>query len=196
MAEFVKKGTKGAVGTLTKAEGMVASASGPIDLTILKAAIPDEIGALTEQIKESHKIALGQMGRAIVAAGRAGQLLLAAKTQLPKDKAFTEWLAETFEFSQRTAYDYMKVAAKMATHAAEIEQCSSIRDVLKLCDTEDAEKKKKKDPKRETVVIHLAKTERWIADEKEKSPVEDWDATRRETVKKLFEGVARFHAEL
>lgn len=194
MAEFVKKGSKGAVGTLTKAETLMTK-DGPVDTALLRQAIPKDIEGLTSQIKDSHKIAVGQMGRAIIAAARAGQLLLAAKVTLPKEKAFTEWLAETFEFSQRSAYDYMKVADAMARRAEEVVNCGSIRDVLKLCDTETAAKKKK-DPKKESFVTWAAKIERYFAEEFAETPLEDWQPERRETCKKMLEGVVRIHAEL
>lgn len=195
MAEFTKKGTKGAVGRLTKAEGL-AKDRPMVDLSLLSSEVPDNIDALTEEIKSSHKAALGQMGRAVIAAARAGQLLLAAKGKLPKEKAFTEWLAETFEFSQRTAYNYMKVSEAMSRHAAEIEHCESIRDVLKLCDANDPAKKKKKDEKRESFVAWAAKIERYFADEFEQSPLEDWDQTRKDTCAKMLSGVANIHARL
>jgi hypothetical protein len=201
MAEFVKKGTRGAVGRVTKAEGVTGSAVVPVkdgakvDLSILKEAVPEELEQLTEAIKDSHKAALGQMGRAVIAAARAGQLLLAAKVKLPKEKAFTEWLAETFEFSQRTAYNYMKVSEAMTRHASEIEKCESIRDVLKLCDADDL-KKKKKDERRESFVTWAAKIERYFADEFAQSPLEDWTQERRDTCKKMLDGVARIHAQL
>jgi len=190
MATFVKEGTKGAVGTLTKAESLIAVDGSEIDLTILKAELPDNLDTLVEDIKGSHKTALGQIGRAIVAAARAGQLLLAAKSKLPKGKAFTEWLAETFDFSQRT------VSAKVASRAEEIAKCKSIRDVLKLGDSEDLTKKKKRDVRRETFVTYAAKIERWWTEEKAKVPLEDWDATRKETCAKMLEGVVRIYNEL
>ena len=196
MATFVKEGTKGAVGTLTKAESLIAVDGSEIDLTILKAELPDNLDTLVEDIKGSHKTALGQIGRAIVAAARAGQLLLAAKSKLPKGKAFTEWLAETFDFSQRTAYDYIEVSAKVASRAEEIAKCKSIRDVLKLGDSEDLTKKKKRDVRRETFVTYAAKIERWWTEEKAKVPLEDWDATRKETCAKMLEGVVRIYNEL
>jgi hypothetical protein len=122
MAEFTKKGSKGAVGTLTKAEGLggvhVTKNGTKVDLTILAQEVPKDLDTLTEEIKVSHKEALGQVGRAVIAAARAGQLLLGAKVALPKEKNFTDWLAETFDFSQRTAYNYMKVAEAMRSRAA------------------------------------------------------------------------------
>jgi hypothetical protein len=200
MAEFVSKKSGKGVGRMTKAEGIEAGVvvkDGPkVDLDILKAAVPEELDQLTEAIKDSHKAALGQMGRAVIAAARAGQLLLAAKVKLPKEKAFTEWLAETFEFSQRTAYNYMKVSDAMNRHAAEIEKCESIRDVLKLCDDEDGAKRKKKDEKRESFVTWAAKIERYFADEFAQSPLEDWTPDRREGAKRMLDGVARIHAQL
>jgi hypothetical protein len=206
MAEFARKGTKGAVGKVTAAESVGASVvthdgavrkdAPGVDLSLLSAEVPKELDALTEQIKDSHKAALGQMGRAVIAAARAGQLLLAAKVALPKDKAFTEWLAETFEFSQRTAYNYMKVSEAMSRRASEIEQCQSIRDVLKLVDDEDPAKKKKKDDKKESFVTWAAKIERYFADEFAASPIEDWDATRKETCARMLAGVAGIHAKL
>ncbi len=199
MAEFIKKGGKG-VGRMTKAEGIVAGVAvkdGPrVDLDILKQEVPEELDQLTEAIKDSHKAALGQMGRAVIAAARAGQLLLAAKVKLPKEKAYTEWLAETFEFSQRTAYNYMKVSEAMVRHAAEIEKCESIRDVLKLCEADDSAKKKKKDEKKESFVTWAAKIERYFADEYGQSPLDDWTPERRETCKRMLDGVARIHASL
>lgn len=194
MAEFTKKGTKGAVGRLTKAEGLTKDRPA-VDLSLLSGEVPDNIEALTEEIKQSHKAALGQMGRAVIAAARAGQLLLAAKVKLPKEKAFTEWLAETFEFSQRTAYNYMKVSEAMSRHASEIEKCESIRDVLKLCDAQEAGKKKK-DEKRESFVTWAAKIESYFAEEFKQSPLEDWDATRKETCARMLSGVASIHARL
>lgn len=194
MATFTRKGAKGAVGRLTKAEGL--SKDHPVvDLSLLSTDVPDNIEALTEEIKSSHKAALGQIGRAVIAAARAGQLLLAAKVKLPKDKAFTEWLAETFEFSQRTCYNYMKVSEAMSRHASEIEKCESIRDVLKLMDTNDPSKKKK-DEKRESFVTWAAKIERFFAEEFEQSPLEDWDQTRKETCARMLSGVANIHARL
>lgn len=195
MAEFVKKGSKGAVGTLTKAETLTTKNGETVDLTILSVEIPKDLDALTTQIKSSHKDALSQVGRAIIAAARAGQLLLAAKVALPKEKNFTDWLAETFDFSQRTAYNYMKVSEAMSRRASEIENCESIRDVLKLCDSEDA-KKKKKDPKRESFVTWTSKIERYFAEEFETSPLDDWTQERRETIKRLLDGVARIHASM
>jgi hypothetical protein len=194
MAEFVRKGTKGAVGKMMKADGVLTKDVARVDLSLLSAELPKELDQLTEQIKDNHKAAIGQMGRAVIVAARAGQLLLAAKVALPKEKKFTEWLAETFDFSQRTAYNYMKVSEAMSRRAAEIEQCESIRDVLKLLDADT--KKKAKDPKQESVVSMLAKVERWIVEETDKSPVTDWETDRRENVRKLFDGVARFHSEL
>jgi hypothetical protein len=194
MAEFTRKGTKGAVGKLTKAEGLVKDRP-MVDLSLLKSEVPDNIEALTEEIKVSHKAALGQMGRAVIAAARAGQLLLAAKVKLPKDKAFTEWLAETFEFSQRTAYNYMKVSEAMSRHASEIEKCESIRDVLKLCDAQDPGKKKK-DEKRESFVTWAAKIERYFAEEFEQSPLDDWTPERKETCARMLAGVANIHSRL
>lgn len=195
MAKIVKRGThKGVVGNLTKAEGMgglteVKTKNGStVDLSILSEAIPEGLDDLTAQIKDSHKAALGQMGRAVIAAARAGQLLLAAKVALPREKNFTEWLAETFEFSQRTAYNYMKVSEAMSRHASEIENCESIRDVLKLCDAEDLGKKKK-DDKRESFITHAAKIERWFAEEIEKQPLEDWAQDRKEGVVRMLSGV-------
>jgi hypothetical protein len=193
MAEFTKKGSKGAVGTLTKAEGLggvhVTKNGTKVDLTILAQEVPKDLDTLTEEIKVSHKEALGQVGRAVIAAARAGQLLLGAKVALPKEKNFTDWLAETFDFSQRTAYNYMKVAEAMSRRASEIESCESIRDVLKLCDAEDVSKKNKKDKKQESFVTHAAKIERWFADEKEKQPVEDWSKERVEGVIRMLTGV-------
>jgi hypothetical protein len=194
MAEFTRKGSKGAVGRLTKAEGL-AKDRPMVDLSLLKDEVPDNIEALTEEIKQSHKAALGQMGRAVIAAARAGQLLLAAKVKLPKEKAFTEWLAETFEFSQRTAYNYMKVSEAMSRHASEIEKCESIRDVLKLCDANDPTKKKK-DEKRESFVTWAAKIERYFADEFAQSPLEDWDQPRKETCARMLAGIASIHSRL
>jgi hypothetical protein len=46
------------------------------------------------------------------------------------------------------------------------------------------------------VVTHLAKVERWIAEETKKMPLEDWPTQRKEDLKKLFHTVARFYAEL
>ena len=195
MAEFIKKGTKGAVGRLTKAEGLSKEGRPMVDLSLLKGDVPDNIEALTEEIKQSHKAALGQMGRAVIAAARAGQLLLAAKVKLPKDKAFTEWLAETFEFSQRTAYNSMKVSDALSRHASEIENCESIRDVLKLCDAHDPSKKKK-DEKRESFVAWAAKIERYFADEFAQSPLEDWTPERKETCARMLSGVAGIHSRL
>lgn len=196
MAEFVKKGAKGAVGKVIAAEGVVTK-EGRIDLSILSAPVPDELDSLTEQIKDSHKAALGQMGRAVIAAARAGQLLLKAKITLPKEKPFTDWLAETFEFSQRTAYNYMKVSEAMARHAAEIEECQSIRDVLKLMDQEEGDdKKKKKDAKRESFVTWAAKIERWWADETAKAPLAEWSQERKESCGRMLSGIARIHSDL
>lgn len=194
MAEFTRKGTKGAVGKLTKAEALTKDRP-MVDLSLLKSDVPDNIDALTEEIKQSHKAALGQMGRAVIAAARAGQLLLAAKVKLPKEKAFTEWLAETFEFSQRTAYNYMKVNEAMSRHASEIEKCESIRDVLKLCDAQDTSKKRK-DEKRESFVTWAAKIERYFAEEFEKSPLEDWEPQRKETSARMLQGIATIHSRL
>ena len=145
MAEFVrKKREKGIAKVGTKAEGIPATLATKdrpeLDLSILKSEVPESLEEVTEAIKESHKVAVGQMGRAVIAAARAGQLLLAAKTKLPKTVNFTDWLAETFEFSQRTAYNYMKVSEAMASRAKEIEQCESIREVLKLLDSESGAK--------------------------------------------------------
>lgn len=193
MAKFVKEGTKGAVGTLTKAETVVA---GEVDLSLLKADVPEDISTLIEDIKGSHKIAIGQMGRAVIAAARAGQLLLAAKVKLPKDKPFTEWVTETFEFSWRTAYDYIRVKEAVDRHAPEIENCKSIRDVLKLGDSADSDKKKKRDVRRESYVTYAAKIERWFAEETSKSPVEDWDQTRKDTTAKMLQGVVGIYNQL
>jgi hypothetical protein len=203
MAEFVKKGSKsptverGIVGKLTKAEetGMV-----PVESLGVGSKIPDALEQITEEIKSSHKVALGQMGRAVLAAARAGELLAAAKAKLaklPGKKPFTVWLAETFEFSQRTAYDYMTVHTKLLSRGGEIEGVTSIRDVLKLTDTTDTTtKKKKKDPKRESFVTWAAKIERYFADEIAVSPLEDWDPARRANCKEMLDGIARIHAEL
>jgi hypothetical protein len=89
----------------------------------------------------------------------------------------------------------MKVSEAMARHASEIEKCESIRDVLKLCDAEDA-KKKNKDTKRESFVTWAAKIERYFADQFAEQPIGEWSAERRETCKRMLEGVARIHAEL
>lgn len=189
MAKFARKDSKGAVGTLTKAEVMTKDGT-KVDLSILNQDIPTDIQQLTDQIKESHHDALSQVGRAVIAAARAGQLLLAAKDALPKEKNFTDWLAETFDFSQRTAYNYMKVSEAMSRRAPEIENCESIRDVLKLCDAEDVTKKRKdKDEKRESFVTNAAKIERWFAEEIEKMPVADWPKDRKEGVVRLLKGV-------
>lgn len=197
MAEFVKKSAKGAVGKVIAAEGLVVKdGATTVDLSILKQDVPKDLDSLTEQIKESHKAALGTMGRAVIAAARAGQLLLAAKVTLPKEKSFTEWLAETFEFSQRTAYNYMKVSEAMARHADEIEKCQSIRDVLKLCDDDASGKKAKKDTKKESFVTHAAKIERYFAEEKAISPIADWTAERKETSARMLEGIVRIYTEL
>lgn len=193
MAEFVRKKEKGAVGKIIKAE--IMHAGGPVDLSLLEQKIPENLEDLTAQIKDSHKAALGQMGRAVIAAARAGQLLLAAKVKLPKDKPFTDWLAETFEFSQRTAYNYMKVSEAMSRHAKDIVNCESIRDVLKLCDAEDA-KKRKKDTKRESFVTWANKIERWWTEETTETPLADWSAQRRETCKKMLHGVAQIYTQL
>jgi hypothetical protein len=202
MAEFIRKGTKGAaagkgiVGTVTKAEGLVIGGD-MVDTSILKADMPSDLDGLIAGINDSHRTAVGQVGRAIIAAGRAGQLLIAAKDKIPKGKAFTTWLAETFEFSQRTAYDYMDVAVKLVSCAPEIENCKSIRDVLALCEPGKPAKKKRRDPKVPTFVTHLAKVEVIFREEEEKSgPIEDWDPEKRRIHAKMFDGVVRLQSRL
>lgn len=167
-----------------------------MDLSSLSEEMPSDIEQLTEAIKEGHREALRHTGRVIVSAARVGKLMLAAKVALPKEKAFTEWLAETFEFSQRTAYNYMAVSEAAARYSAEIQHCESIRDVLKLLESGDPAKKKDKDEKRETFIALLAKLERLQIEETEKSPIEDWAPERREMLKKAYDSVARFHAAL
>lgn len=195
MVKFAKKDTPGAVGKLTKAEGLVAG--GPFNMDILKQAIPDNLEELTTQIEKSHKACVSQMGRAVIIAGRAGQLLLAAKEKLPDKKPFTDWVAETFDFAWRTAYDYIKVSVALSRGVEGIEKCQSIREVLRLCDTEDgSKKKKKKDPKRESFVTWAAKIERWWAEENSESPVEEWGQERRDTCKKMLHGVHQIYEQL
>ncbi len=193
MAKLVTKGSKGAVGTLIKGASLVPDV---IDSSLLKQDIPEDIEGLAAQIKAADRLTLDQMTRAVFAAARAGQLLVAAKEKLPKGKSYVEWLAETFTFSRRSAYNYVEVWEKYLKNPDAVLGCSSIQNVLDLEDKEDTSKKKKREPKRESFVVWAAKIERDFAERKAAKPMSEWDPEQRDTFAKMLAGVVGIYNEL
>jgi hypothetical protein len=92
-----------------------------------------DLDELVARIRDAHQAVQQQASGMLRAAMAAGEALITAKAQVPDGK-WSAWLRHFCNFSRRTAYVYMQLAA----HRAEIEQVvqhaahPSLREALRL----------------------------------------------------------------
>lgn len=73
-------------------------------------AVVENQSDLSAEINTEHQLAYGKAREALEHARRAGELLIQAKAGLPHG-SFGPWLALNFNFSDRTARGYMRLAS-------------------------------------------------------------------------------------
>jgi hypothetical protein len=105
------------------------------NLTVQKIApIPNTLDDLVTQINQAHDQVEKAVSATINLALEAGELLLKAKSQLAHGE-FEPWVTANFEFSNRMARAYMRVAKKLQELPDEKRQRvadKSLRELIKL----------------------------------------------------------------
>jgi DNA-directed RNA polymerase specialized sigma24 family protein len=123
---------------------MVATMSG----TALMAFDDLDVEALAVIANESAEQVESSARKTVEHAERCGRALLAAKEKVPHGQ-WLGWLAKSFDYSQVTASQYMRIANYK--HASNLHSATSIRDALRLIADDPESTKRERKPSVEVI---------------------------------------------
>ena len=158
----------------------------------------EEISASPAQkIIQHHNNAINAAVNTVREAAKAGDLLV--KEGEERKGSFSKWVEDEMPFARKTAYQYIKIAKSVTAGLINLEEATSIRDALRLCNKaegKDSEPKRAKDKRVETIPSLCSKIENAFSAASKERDVSSWSSDEVSALRRSLQPVVDIWADL
>ena len=150
-----------------------------------------------QRIIQHHHNAINAAVNTVREAAKAGDLLV--KEGEDRKGSFSKWVEDEMPFARKTAYQYIKIAKNVTAGLINLEEATSIRDALRLCNKaegKEEEPKRAKDKRVETIPSLCTKIETAFSAATKEKAVKGWSSDEVDALCRTLQPIVDIWSDL